>query len=79
MKLIRITLLTFALAIFIYAFFFESHSVSSYESNEISQVNGGEYIYTIEDGLLLRDPRNELLFNGDTLVPEAAQLDDCPT
>ena len=78
-KFITIGLILLALALFVYARYYEAHVIELFDGNTREQVGGGEYVNSIESEQLMRRAADGKLYNAKSLKPSAAQIDDCPT
>lgn len=80
-KIFRILLLLFCVALLAWSLLFEQQLICTFDGD--STVSGGDdFVLQIERRVLMRgglaDGAPEL-FDARSLIPQAAQVDDCPT
>lgn len=78
-RIIRVILLIIIGGLFIYAFYFEKHDLHSFVSTEAEFTGGDDFVEDVEGGQLIRYRKDNKLYDAESLVPDAAQTDDCPT
>ncbi len=78
-RFITIGLVLLCLALFAYAFLFETHTISLFDGNTEERTSADSYVESIEGGQLMRRKKDGKLYDAHSLVPDAAQVDDCPT
>ena len=84
-SVLRVVLLVCCALLMEYSLFAEKHESISYEDGNRRQSGGSDYVKSVESGVLLRSKGRDKkstdsgVYDAKTLIPEAAQIDDCPT
>ncbi len=76
--LLRIFLIAVCIFLLVYSFTGEGYDVFSFQDDKPENVKGDKFVKTLEDGMLMRTGKGKL-YNADSLFPDAAQANDCPT
>lgn len=77
-SVIRLVLLLICAGVLTYSIVGEGHSIYSFNENDPAVIGGDGFVETIEDGMLMRGDDGKV-YDAESLIPEAAQADDCPT